>query len=121
MQNAECKIEMQFLCCHCEGRQARGNLREVPTWNQLPLDFRVGAKVLPCALLVQNQVPAQPLRSLDSSGMALSLPAALRLRQGKRLPNFFAPFLRRWRRSLEVHRRRSLVAHVVGLAACSSQ
>ena len=97
---------------------------------QLPKDFRVGTKVLPCALLVLNQVPAQPKpngkgfgrprlkmrgqppRSLDSSGLALSLPAALRLRQGKRLPNFFAPFLRRWRRSLEVHWRRSLAAHV---------
>ena len=41
---------------------------------------RVGTKVLPCALLVQNQVPAQPLRSLGSATGSAPLrpPGALR-------------------------------------------
>ena len=52
---------------------------------------RVGTKHLPCTSFVQRQVPAQPLRSLDSSGLPLRLCAALCLRKTKWLPTFFAP------------------------------
>ena len=54
-------------------------------------DFRVGAKHLRCTLFAQTQAPAQPLRSLGSSGLPLRLCAARCLRKTKWLPNFFAP------------------------------
>ena len=54
-------------------------------------DFRVGAKHLRCTLFAQTQAPAQPLRSLGSSGLPLRFCAARCLRKTKWLPNFFAP------------------------------
>ena len=54
-------------------------------------DFRVVAKHLRRTLFAQTQAPAQPLRSLGSSGLPLRFCAARCLRKTKWLPNFFAP------------------------------
>ena len=85
--------------CHCEPVRTlawqsvplyRSILRKyLETCSVWDADFRVVAKHLRRTLFAQAL--AQPLRSLDSSGLPLRFCAALCLRKTKWLPTFFAP------------------------------
>ena len=65
--------------------------RSIPPSRLRRATVRVDTTPSRFASLAPRQVSAQLLRSLASSGLTLSLPASLCSRQGKCLPNFFAP------------------------------
>ena len=82
-------------CAHWRGNPSplyrsivRKYLETCSVWDA---DFRIVAKQLRRTLFAQTQAPAQPLRSLDSSGLPLRFCATLCLCKTKWLPTFFAP------------------------------